>query len=219
MERRTVARALRAVRRRKGWTQAQLGLRIGVSKSKLGRWEASELDLCSVAELEHWATALNAHVVIDLRVDGERPLTDQRHAHIQNWLAGLLRSAGWIVEPEASFSVFGDRGRIFAYHPAARVLLVVEIKTRIDDAQDLIGRLDVKRRVASTLARERGWQTQPVVPALFILEGTTARRHIAEHAALFASFSLRARAAMAWLRRPDRQAPRGILALATPPPS
>ena len=106
MERRTVARALRAIRRRKGWTQAQLGVRIGVSKSQIGRWEASDLDRCSVAELDGWATALNAHIVIDLRVHGERPLTDQRHAHVQNWLVGRLRGAGWTVEPEASFNVF-----------------------------------------------------------------------------------------------------------------
>lgn len=220
MERRTVARALRAVRRRKGWSQSQLGLRIGVSKSRIGRWEASHLDRCSVADLDRWATALNAHVVIDLRVDGERPLADERHARIQNWLVALLREAGWIVEPESSFNVFGDRGRIdvLAYHPTAHVLLVVEIKTRIDDAQDVLGRLDVKKRVVPALARERGWVASTVVPALFILEGTTARRRIAEHAALFASLSLRARAAMAWLRRPDQRS-NGILVLVSPPAS
>ena len=52
MERRTVVRALRAIRRRKGLTQAQLGRRIGISRSELGRWEASNLDRCSVEETE-----------------------------------------------------------------------------------------------------------------------------------------------------------------------
>lgn len=185
----------------------------------MSRWESGALDKCSVEDLERWATALGAHVSVDLHVDGERPLTDARHAQIQNWLAALLRSAGWIVEPEASFNVFGDRGRmdILAFHPVARVVLVVEIKTRIEDAQDLLGRLDVKKRVAPKLAAERGWSVVSVAPAIFVLDGTTARRRIEEHTALFAPFSLRARAAMAWLRQPKQSARSGILALVTPP--
>ena len=42
---------------------------------------------------------------------------------------------------------------LLAIHPAVRVLLVVEIKTRLLDAQDVIGRLDVKRSVALPVAR------------------------------------------------------------------
>ena len=219
MERRTIVRALRALRGRKGWSQRQLAVRVGISKSEMSRWESGALDKCSVEDVERWATALGAHVSVDLRVDGERPLTDARHAQIQNWLAALLRSAGWIVDPEASFNVFGDRGRmdILAFHPVAHVVLVAEIKTRIEDAQDLLGRLDVKKRVAPKMAVERGWSATAVVPAIFVLEGSTARRRLEEHGALFAPFSLHARAAMAWLRQPKQPAPGGMLALVTPP--
>jgi transcriptional regulator with XRE-family HTH domain len=219
MERRTIVRALRAVRRRKGWSQRQLAVRIGISKSEMSRWESDALDKCSIEEVERWATALGAHVRLELRVNGDRPLTDARHARIQNWLAALLRSAGWVVEPEASFNVFGDRGRIdiLAYHPVAHVVLVVEIKTRVDDAQDLLGGLDIKKRVTPKLAADRGWSVAAVVPAIFVLEGTTARRRLDEHGALFAPFSLRARAAMAWLRQPKPPTPSGILALVSPP--
>lgn len=214
MERRTIVRALRAVRRRKRWSQRQLGGRIGISKSEMSRWESSALETCSVPELEKWATALNAHLIVDLRVDGERPMADARHAGLQSWLVGMLRSAGWIVEPEPSFNVYGDRGRIdvLAYHPVRHIVLVVEIKSRVDDAQELLGRLDVKKRVAPGMARERGWEVAAVVPAVVILEGSTARRHVTMHEALFASYQLRARAAMAWLRRPQPPVPTGILA-------
>jgi transcriptional regulator with XRE-family HTH domain len=206
---------------RKRWTQRELGARLGISRSELGRWERSSLEQCSVEELERWATALNARVSIDLRVDGERPLLDARHAHLQNWLVGVLRGAGWIAEAEVSFNVFGDRGRIdvLAYHPIARALLVGEIKTRLDDAQDTLGRLDVKKRIAPGIARERGWIPTATVPALLVLEGRTARRRIAAHAALFESLSVRARAAMAWLRQPKGSVPSGLLILVTPPPS
>ncbi|MDQ2690394.1 MAG: helix-turn-helix domain-containing protein [Chloroflexota bacterium] len=220
MERRTLVRSLRAIRRRKGWSQRELGVRLGISKSQMCRWEGGALEHCTVPDLERWATTLNAHISLELRVAGERPLTDARHAKIQNWLAATLRRDGWLVEPESSFNVYGDRGRIdlLAYHPVFRVVLVVEIKTRIDDAQDVVGRLDVKRRVAATLARERGWEEGTVIPALVVLEGSTARRRIAQHDALFAALELRARAAMAWLRRPSAPMPRGILVLATPKP-
>ena len=219
MERRTVVRALRAIRRRKRWSQRQLGQGLGISKSEMSRWETTALETCSVLELERWTMALNAHLVLELRTDGERPLTDARHAEIQNWLVALLRTSGWAVEAEPSFNHYGDRGRIdvLAFHPARRILLVVEIKTRLEDVQDLLGRLDVKRRVAPTMGRERGWQPSVVVPAIVISEGRTTRRRIAAHAALFASFTTRARAAMAWLRQPRQPVPTGLLLVVTPP--
>jgi transcriptional regulator with XRE-family HTH domain len=218
VERRTVVRALRATRRRRGWTQAQLGNRLRISRSEVSRWERSDLDECSVQDVQRWATALGAHLAIELRVDGERPLADARHAEIQDWAVRLLRNAGWEVQAEASFNHYGDRGRIdvLAYHAGARAQLVIEIKTRIEDAQELLGRLDVKKRVAPVIARERGWQPRTVVPAVFVAESTTARRRIATHAALFEPLSLRARDAVAWLRQPAAAPPPGILAFVSP---
>lgn len=218
MERRTIVRALRAVRRRKRWSQQQLGQRLGISQSEMSRWERSSLDRCSVPELEQWATALNAHLVLDLRVDGERPLTDARHAEVQSWIIGLLRGAGWIVEAESSFNHYGDRGRIdvLAYHPALRILLVIEIKTRLDDAQDLLGRLDIKRRIAPKVAAERAWPIAAVVPMLVFRENRTTRRRLSAHEALFAPLSLRARAATAWLRHPHPPTPSGIVLFVEP---
>jgi transcriptional regulator with XRE-family HTH domain len=215
MERSTVCRVLRALRRRKGWTQRQLGVRLGISRSEMSRWEAGALASCSTQDAERWASALGAHLTIDLRVDGERPQLDARHATIQNGFAGALRAAGWVAEPEASFNVYGDRGRIdiLGYHAASRSLLVVEVKTELRDVQDVIGRLDVKRRVAQVLARERGWRVSAAVPALVVRESTTARRRISAHAELFAALDLRTRAAMAWIRRPDGEPPAGILVL------
>jgi transcriptional regulator with XRE-family HTH domain len=215
MERRTVVAILRSLRRKRGWSQRALGARIGLSKSRMNRWESGALETCSVADLEAWAAELNARLVIDLRVDGERPLTDARHAALQEWMAGYLSNAGWAAEAEVSFNQFGDRGRVdvLAFHPATRVMLVIEIKTRVDDVQDVLGRLDVKRRMALILANERAWTPVAVVPGLIVLEGRTARRRIADHASLFARFDMRARAALAWLRGPRLPAPRGLLAL------
>jgi transcriptional regulator with XRE-family HTH domain len=214
MERRTVARALRALRRRKRWSQRQLGSRLGISQSELSRRERSALDACSLDDVERWATALGAHLSLDLRADGERPLVDARHAALQSWLVDLLRGHGWSVEPEVSFNHYGDRGRVdvLAYHPLVRVLAVTEIKSWLEDEQETLGRLDVKRRIATHLARDRGWEAHAITPVLLFADGRTARRRVADHGPLFAHLELRGRAAIGWLRAPALPAPRGILA-------
>jgi transcriptional regulator with XRE-family HTH domain len=218
MERRTVARSLRAIRRRKGWSQRRLAAQLGISQSELSRRERGGLEDCSVAEVERWGVALGAHVSLDVRVDGERPLNDERHARLQNWLVGLLRQHGWSVLVEHSFNHYGDRGRIdvLAHHPIAHVLVVVEIKTRIDDVGDVRGRLDVKQRVAPVLARDQRWPISAVVPMLLILEQRTNRRRVADHARVFEVYPIRAQPATAWLRRPRGPSPAGILLFASP---
>lgn len=213
MEKRTVVRLLRSLRRRMRWSQRQLAERLDISQQWLSDIERGNLGGCSVGLLERWATALGGTLVLDVRVAGPRPMVDRRHAALQNRLADGLRRDGWLVGVEPSFNHYGDRGRIdiLAYHPARRVLLVVEIKTEVHDVQDLIGRLDVKCRVARGMATERGWEPVAVVPGIVLREDRTSRRRIAEHPALFARFRLRARAARAWLRKPKGPIPPGLL--------
>lgn len=218
MERRTVARSLRAVRRRKGWPQTRVASQLEISQSELSRWERGSLEDCSVAEVERWGAVLGAHVSMEVRIDGERPLADARHARLQNWIVGVLRQHGWSVLVEHSFNHYGDRGRIdvLAYHPVNQVVLVVEVKTRVDDVGDILGRLDVKRRVAPLLAREQRWPTTAIVPMLLILEHRTNRRRIGDHAPVFANFTVRARAAIAWVHLPHGEPPSGLLLFASP---
>lgn len=204
MEKGGIARLLRALRRQRRWTQRQLAAKLGIPQQWLSDLERGQLTGCSLKVLESWTAALGATLFLDVRIAGPRPLVDARHAAIQNWLAAMLRQHGWLVDVEPSFNHYGDRGRIdlLAFHPSHGVLLVVEIKTELRDVQDLIGRLDVKRRIARQLAVERGWEATSVVPAIVLREDRTARRRVADHAALFARFVLRARAARAWLRNP-----------------
>lgn len=203
---------LKALRRRKGWSQARLGHALGMSQQRVSRLEA-DVRHTPLGLLERWANELGAYLAVELRVSGDRPLTDANHAALQNRLAGRLRRDGWLVATETSFNHYGDRGRVdlLAFHSALQILLVIEIKTRIQDVQDMLGRLDVKRRIAPMLAKDRGWDVVAIVPAFVVREHRTARRRVAEHAALFTSFGLRARAARAWLRHPWLPPPKGIL--------
>jgi len=213
MEKRTVIRLLRALRRQRRWTQRQLAAKLEISQQWMSDLECGDLSGCSVQLLERWAGSLGATLMLDVRTAGPRPLTDRRHAAIQNWLAATLRGDGWLVDVEPSFNHYGDRGRIdiLASHPGRGLLLVVEIKTEVRDVQDLIGRLDVKQRIARQLAVERGWEVAAVIPAIVLREDRTTRRRLTEHSALFARFRLRARAARAWLRTPLGPIPSGVL--------
>ena len=47
----------------------------------------------------------------------------------------------WVVRPEVSFSIYGERGVIdvLAWHPARRAILVIELKTELVDINELMG--------------------------------------------------------------------------------
>lgn len=130
---------------------------------------------------------------------------DREHAAAQAGWAALLRRLGWVVWVERSFSRFGERGRIdlFGWHPATRVALVIELKTELADAQALLGTLDVKTRLAATVAQDLalGRPTR-AVPMIVFTESMTTRRRVARLDSLFASFDVRGKHALSWLRDP-----------------
>lgn len=147
-------------------------------------------------------------------------LLDADHSALAGLWTRRLEKLGWIVRSEVSFNRYGDRGRIdlLAFHPMHRVLLVIEIKTVLADAQALLGGLDVKVRNAPYIARDLGWQPRLVVPAIVMADGTTVRRHVAGLEALFGRYSLRGQAASTWLRAPDGS-PTGVLTFTELPSS
>jgi transcriptional regulator with XRE-family HTH domain len=222
MPRRSIGRSLKAVRRRLGWRQADLAAAAGVSQPTISRIERDRIDGITLGSLRACVAALGGYLFLDLRWQGERIdlLTDADHAALQNQMARQLKEWGWTVLVEVSFNVYGERGRmdILAYHPVAKVLLVVEIKSRIEDAQETIGRLNIKVRQAPPLAREHGWSIGRVIPALIVADDRTSHRRVGDHPALFAGLSLRGRSALRWLRRPGSDVPTGLLAFIRPEP-
>jgi hypothetical protein len=123
-----------------------------------------------------------------------------------NSVAALMRRRGWQILVEYTFNHFGDRGSVdlVGWHPRHRALVLVEIKSRITDVQDLHAAMGRKRRIVPTLlARERGWQGRSVGQLLVVREASAQRRLIARHAEIFlASLPQRGREARAWLVHP-----------------
>lgn len=133
---------------------------------------------------------------------------------MQQATSELLMALGWLVRVEVSFTHYGDRGRvdIIAIHPTLTIVLVIEIKSGLGDIQETLGRLDVKVRLGRRIANDLGWsEVTAVVPVLVIGDPRTARTVVARHGALFQRFTMRGRAALAWLRRPHGGAPTGML--------
>lgn len=150
---------------------------------------------------------LDLVVLWGARGDLER-LLDARHAALEDDWKRWMEGRGWVVRAEVSFNRYGDRGVIdlLGLHPPSGTLVVTEIKTAIYDLQQLLGALDVKRRMARQVAASLGWNGGRVVACLLLADDTTARRRVAEHPALFASFRRRGREAHTWLRAPAEPA-------------
>jgi hypothetical protein len=134
-------------------------------------------------------------------------LLDHGHAGVVEEVLRHLRSVGWETIAEYTFNHYGDRGSvdIVAWHAASRTLLIVEVKTRLLDVQELLGTLDRKCRVVPLLlARERGWEADRVGRVLVVGEHSPARRAVAEHAVTFGStLPQRGREVRRWLAAPS----------------
>jgi transcriptional regulator with XRE-family HTH domain len=224
MLRSNVPRALRHLRRRRRWRQADLGAMSGSSRATVSRIERGGLRGVPVGLIERLADALDASIELTMRWQGEQldRLIDAGHAVLQEHTAALLASNGWLVRSEVSFNHYGDRGRVdvLAFQPPTRALLVVEVKTAIGDLQETLGRIDIKARLGATLAQSAGWDVpQAVVPALVLADRRGARETVAQHEALFTRYATRGRAALAWIRHPRAPAPAGLLWFVSVPDS
>ena len=118
----------------------------------------------------------------------------------------FLDLPGWVVEPEVSFSIYGERGIIdvLAWHPTSRILLVIELKTEIVDLNEMLGTLDRKRRLASQIASERGWDPVAIATWIVVADSRANRRAAADHAAVLRSkLPSDGRQVARWLRNPS----------------
>jgi transcriptional regulator with XRE-family HTH domain len=198
---------MRALRLRRAWRQEDLGRRAGLSRDAVHRAETRGLPSLTIGALERLVGALEADLVVEIRWRGAQldSLVDRLHAAMVTLVARRLERSGWLTWAEVSFNHFGDRGRcdLVAWHPGRRVLILIEVKTRVGNLQELLGALDVKSRLGSVIADQLGLgRPQLVVPGLVLLEHGANRRLLRRHQALFRSFDVRGRAAFTWLRQP-----------------
>jgi transcriptional regulator with XRE-family HTH domain len=204
-----VGRALRALRLRRGWRQADLAVAAGLSQSTISLVERGHWTRLSVSAVRTAFAALDARLdgAVSWRGGALDHLLDEGHAALVGEFGGRLRRERWTIEIEATYSIFGERGSIdiLAGHESSCAALVVEVKTEIASVEETIRRLDAKVRLASAIATERfGWRPRVVARLLVVRDGSTSRRRIERQRAVFdAAFPDRGDSVRAWLREPS----------------
>ena len=168
---------------RRGWRQLDLAQRAGCSQSVVSRVEAGHLSEVTVDLLRRLFLALDARLELLPRwrgADLER-LLDADHAAVTAAAADRLEALGWLVLPEVTYSVFGERGSIdlLAVRAGARAAIVVEIKTELTSAERVGRKLDEKVRLAPRIVPEKlGWQPALVGRLLVLPERSRLRRTV-----------------------------------------
>lgn len=204
-----VGQAIRLVRRRRGWSQAQLALKAGTSQGLISMIERGHLDTVSLRILRRVAAGLDIRVDLTPRWragDLDRLLNakhSELHELVARWFADELPE--WVLAPEVSFSIYGERGviDILAWHEKTGSLLLIELKTAIADVNEMLGTFDRKKRLAAQVARDRGWEARTVSGWLIVSDTRTNRRRLDAHmAAIRNAFPAGTWAVRRWLRRP-----------------
>jgi transcriptional regulator with XRE-family HTH domain len=200
---------LRNVRLRRGLRQEDLAAAAGLSRSTISLIERGHCETLSLAAIRRAAGALDIRVDVLGRWrggDSDR-LLSRRHSHLAERFATFLASnPGWVIEPEVSFSIYGERGVVdqLAWHVASGHLLLIELKTEFVDVNEMLGTFDRKRRLATAIAATRGWCPTAVSAWLIVTDTKTNRRHAAQHSTLLRSrFQLDGRQLRPLLKRPS----------------
>jgi transcriptional regulator with XRE-family HTH domain len=201
--------AIRNVRQARGWRQIDLAERSGTSQTAVSRVERGRISSLSIGRVRTIAGTLDIRVDVVPRWRGgdlDR-LVNRRHSRLHESVARTFHSRwpGWILVPEASFAMYGERGvvDILGWHPGRRSVLVIELKTDIVDVNELLGTLDRKRRLAHRVAAERGWKAASVSAWLIVADSRSNRRRLHAHEASIAlALPQDRRTAERWLRDP-----------------
>lgn len=149
MDDQRVGSTIRALRVRRQLTQDEVGGAARVSRYVVGRVERGRLAGIPLGKLQAITAAVGARLDTIVRWQGGDlgRLLNARHSAMHEVIARLFESLdGWTIEPEVSFSIYGERGviDILAWHPVRRSLLVIELKTELVDLNDLMGSVDRK---------------------------------------------------------------------------
>ena len=205
-----VGRILRALRRRRGWTQKELGRSAKVSQQAISLIERGHGGRLSVETMRRVFGALDARwePTVSWRGGDLDRLIDEEHARLVGEMARRLADAGWEVAVEVTYSEFGDRGSVdvLGAHRDLLAIVVVEVKSELTAIESTLRKLDEKVRIVQgSLGRERFAFRPRSVGRLLVLPSTNvARRRVDRFSeVLDVAFPDRAGRVRGWLRTPE----------------
>jgi transcriptional regulator with XRE-family HTH domain len=212
-----VGEVVRTVRRRRGLRQRDVAAAAGVSQWSVSAVERGQLEQLTLRAIRRVCSALEIRTRLAPRWRGvELPrLLDAPHAALIEEVVARLSSVGWETVIEYTFQHFGERGSVdvLGWQPEARALLMVEVKTDLDDLQAMLSAIDRKARLVPRLvSAERNWAASARGAILVMPEGSTSRWQVSRHPAVFAAaFPARNTQIRRWIEAPTAAGPmRGV---------
>lgn len=215
-----IGRLVRDTRRAIGWSQAELGHRAGLSQAAVSLVERNALPDLTFRSAGRLLDALGVRVALA----GEQPplrdrerQRDAAHARCVAHVRARLERSGWFVATEVEIGDGRGRGWIdlLAFHPVERVLLVIEIKTELDDLGAIERTLGRYERGAWAAARGLGWRPTASTGCLLLLHTRAVEAALGfNRLAIDQGFSVRASRLAELVEEPSAVPVRGARALA-----
>lgn len=205
-----LGRLVRLIRQQAGMTQVQLAAAAKIPLSDVKLVEAGNATVVRLGRIRSMLEALDARARLVPWWKGAAAdrLLDERHAAIAERSAGYFPRPPWETHMEVSFAEYGERGSIdiLGANHAALAVAVCEVKSVIGSLEETNRMLDVKVRLAPTIAFKRlGWRPKVVGRILILPRDSTVQRVIAEHPITMGGlYPARAREIRAWLRDPAK---------------
>jgi transcriptional regulator with XRE-family HTH domain len=169
----TLGRHIRETRLALDISQQELARAIGVSRGYVAHIEQGQAN-ASLDLVERAGIALG----IDFELLARRPVADRTDAPrdvVHAWCSGYvdrrLRRAGWLTDGEVEIVHARHHGWIdlVAFQPTTRPMLVIEVKTRLDDIGAVERQLGWYERSAGEVAARLGWRPATVSGWLLLL--------------------------------------------------
>jgi len=196
-------------------TQLDLGEGVGVSRGHIAKVEAGRANI-SLDLLERIADALGTRV--DLVASpptflSEREPRDVVHARCSGMIGRRLAGAGWQIAREVDISDGRVHGwaDILAFDPRTGTLVIIEIKTRLQDLGAVERQVDWYERHGHRAAARLGWSPRRSETWLIVLDSAEVSAAIQAHKDLIdQAFPARADHMLAVIRGTERPMGRGI---------
>jgi transcriptional regulator with XRE-family HTH domain len=210
----SLARASREGRLALGLSQRTVAGKVGVAQSYIAAIETGRANP-SLDVIVRLVTALGYELDLGLRppvIVGDRRQRDLVHARCSGHVDRRLRVAGWETAREVPIIDGRWRGWIdlLAFDRRTSTLLVIEIKTVIDDIGALERQVGWYERVARRVAREQGWVPRRVIVWLLVLATDANESSLVRNRDVIDSaFPVRGSAMEGLLEKPTSQWPGG----------
>jgi len=196
-------------------TQQELADAIGVSRGYIAKVEAGRANI-SIDLLEAISHALGTRIDLSASAPtflSEREPHDLVHSRCSGMIGRRLTNGGWLIAREVDMTDGRIHGwaDVLAFDPRTETLLIIEIKTQLQDLGALERQIGWYERQAHRAAARQGWATRRAVTWLIVLDSVEVDTAVRGHADLIDhAFPARADHMLAVTRRVERPTGRGI---------